>query len=360
MSTTFKAENVFLPPESPFRCIAIKRFTKENAQYGEKEAATMEDIQRRLLRVADDDLLDVKTDQNTINALDELHFLKFYAGFSIDSEYIIIYELLDWTRPLTLTPSVAYYTHTLGTAKTFNPYSVLAKISIQLLSSLEEINKAGYCHCDVKPENILYIDRHFSNKIKLIDFGNAIPMSDLTLYFDEFQLQSQGYRAPEVLLGDSTTNEKLDIWSVGVILLELLVNHIFKSFQNRWVLIETDSRPQNVLAITNAIEPLDVYSERNAKYWENDFSLEKLESYGLVSEPGAMIKSLATVAKTEQELNAIDFILCMVQVDNSKRWPVQKVLRHPFLIKTLQNRWARPEYLNHPVPSNSFVSKYLG
>lgn len=360
MCTIYKAENVFLPSDSPFRCIAIKRFTKETAQYGDKEAATMENIQRRLLRVADDDLLDVKTDQNTINALDELHFVKFYAGFPIGPEYIIIYELLDWTRPLTLTPSVAYYTHSLGTAKSFNPYLVLAKISIQLLSSLEEINNAGYCHCDVKPENILYVDRHFSNKIKLIDFGNAIQMSDLTLYFDEFQIQSQGYRAPEVLLGDPTTNEKLDVWSVGVILLELLVNHIFKSFQNRWALIETDSRAQNVMAITDAIGSLDVYSKRNAKYWEDDYLLEKLQDYGLVSEPGAMIRSLATVAKTEQELSAIDFILCMIQVDNSKRWPVQKVLRHPFLIKTLQNRWSRPEYCNHPVPSKSFISDYLG
>lgn len=37
-------------------------------------------------------------------------------------------------------------------------------------------------------------------KLKIIDFGNSMHVNDTFIYFDEFNVQSLLYRAPEVLL----------------------------------------------------------------------------------------------------------------------------------------------------------------
>ncbi|KAL8457353.1 hypothetical protein ACS0TY_035275 [Phlomoides rotata] len=72
-------------------------------------------------------------------------------------------------------------------------------------------HRLGVAHRDIKPDKFLFDSR---GKLKLADFGSAemfeiSKMNDVvgTLY----------YVAPEVLMGRSY-NEKVDVWSAGVIL----------------------------------------------------------------------------------------------------------------------------------------------
>ncbi|PIK48715.1 putative homeodomain-interacting protein kinase 3, partial [Apostichopus japonicus] len=57
--------------------------------------------------------------------------------------------------------------------------------------------------------------------IKVIDFGNAIHCvyDELALYYDDYELQTIVYRAPEVICGLPFGTE-IDLWSVGCILAE--------------------------------------------------------------------------------------------------------------------------------------------
>jgi len=65
-------------------------------------------------------------------------------------------------------------------------------------------------------------------EIKIIDFGSSCYTSDhLSSY-----VQSRSYRAPEVILGLSY-GQKIDIWSLGCIIAELLTNYVL--FQNESV-----------------------------------------------------------------------------------------------------------------------------
>lgn len=57
---------------------------------------------------------------------------------------------------------------------------------------------------------------------KLIDYGNCILLSHIMMYFDNFNVQSVGYRSPEILFGLPFDN-KIDIWSIGCIILELIL-----------------------------------------------------------------------------------------------------------------------------------------
>lgn len=294
----------------------------------------------------------------------EKHFIRFHSGFYFQREYIIILELLDWTRPLTLIPPPAYYTPSLGTLYEQNPYKNLAKLGIQLLSALVEINEKGFVHCDIKPQNILYTDSHVGTRIKVIDFGNATAFEDLKTYHEDFEIQAPGYRAPEVLMGDYEMNEKIDVWSVGVVLLELLVNHVFRAFRNNWRLVSAESRLSTVVCITRYIGGVDVYRDRGTMYWTSNYATDSLVKNGLVTELGSMIMSLTKVLKTPQEVLALDFILSMVQIDHRERWSAKQALMHPFLTKSLQHVWAQvlteAGQSKSKVPGDSFIKKLLG
>lgn len=289
------------------------------------------------------------------------NIVKYHGGFQIGSEYFIIYELLDWMRPISLIPPSAYFTSPMGTIHQQNPFTNLAKLSIQLLSAIVSANEKFLIHGNINPDNILYLDSQITNKIKLIGFGSATTNKDLSEYFDNFQIQSWGYRAPEVVIGDYDTNEKIDVWSVGVILLELLVNHVFRSLKNEWRLIESDSRISAVVCITRAIEDLDIYRQRKTKFWNEELSFHAMTQSGEITDTGSTIKRLVRAFQTEQEYLALDFILCLIQVDHRLRWSAKRALCHPFIIKSLQPVWARTlmSASSEIIPSDSFVKSYL-
>eukprot|EP01033_Poteriospumella_lacustris_P005081 gene5081-3628_t len=69
-------------------------------------------------------------------------------------------------------------------------------------------------------------------RIKLGDFGNSLHFSEIHQYFEEYEIQSLPYRAPEVLLGLRFTSA-IDIWSVGVILIELVIGQTLFHCHNR-------------------------------------------------------------------------------------------------------------------------------
>lgn len=74
-------------------------------------------------------------------------------------------------------------------------------------------------HRDLKPENILLEPDLDYEKMKIIDFGTAIPFDRKGKKLNEM-LGTPYYIAPEVL--DGRYNEKCDLWSIGVITYMLL------------------------------------------------------------------------------------------------------------------------------------------
>ena len=68
-------------------------------------------------------------------------------------------------------------------------------------------------HRDLKPENILI----FKNQVKIIDFGWSNQNDD----FRNTYCGTPDYLSPEMILGTGH-NEKLDIWTLGILMFELL------------------------------------------------------------------------------------------------------------------------------------------
>ena len=92
----------------------------------------------------------------------------------------------------------------------------LNKIIEQLLKGLSDIHVNNIVHMDIKPSNILVDD---NENISFIDFGISLKIGD------EVELGSTiWYRAPELLGKEKIqANTKMDIWSLGCVIYELLM-----------------------------------------------------------------------------------------------------------------------------------------
>jgi serine/threonine protein kinase len=91
----------------------------------------------------------------------------------------------------------------------------------QLLSAVEHIHSKWVVHRDIKLSNLLYNSK---GQLKLADFGLARTLSYPAPAALTQTVVTLWYRAPEVLLGATNYSFPIDVWSVGCILGELLLN----------------------------------------------------------------------------------------------------------------------------------------
>lgn len=96
------------------------------------------------------------------------------------------------------------------------PVPLVRHFTKQILEGLRFLDTKEIIHCDLKPENILLEDP-VSGKVKIIDFGSSCFESEKVYTY----IQSRFYRSPEVILG-MVYNRKIDIWSMGCIIAELI------------------------------------------------------------------------------------------------------------------------------------------
>lgn len=103
-------------------------------------------------------------------------------------------------------------------AEPFLP-SEIKTIMLQITSATHYLHSHWILHRDLKTSNLLMNNR---GEIKLADFGMARytaspPPSNLTQL-----VVTLWYRSPELLLGTTTYNFEIDIWSIGCIFAELV------------------------------------------------------------------------------------------------------------------------------------------
>ncbi|KAI8847441.1 hypothetical protein BC829DRAFT_418437 [Chytridium lagenaria] len=96
----------------------------------------------------------------------------------------------------------------------------------ELILALEELHGLQYIHRDVKPENCLIGS---SGHLKLADFGSCIRMGDSNKVTSHETVGTPDYISPEILRaleGKVNYGKEVDMWSVGIILYELLFDEV--------------------------------------------------------------------------------------------------------------------------------------
>lgn len=115
----------------------------------------------------------------------------------------------------------------------------------QLLEALAYMHRKQVIHRDLKPENIMIT--YQGNHVKVIDFGFAD--SDAHA-INKGAAGTRKYAAPELIEG-RTADERSDIWSVGVIMEELLPS--YTAIARHCQMAAPEKRYPNVPALQKAL-----------------------------------------------------------------------------------------------------------
>uniref|UniRef100_H2YWW8 Protein kinase domain-containing protein n=1 Tax=Ciona savignyi TaxID=51511 RepID=H2YWW8_CIOSA len=175
----------------------------------------------------------------------------------------------------------------------------------QLLKSLDHMHRCGIFHRDVKPENILIKD----DVLKLADFGSCRSVYSKQPYTE--YISTRWYRAPECLLTDGYYTYRMDLWSVGCVLFEVMSLHPLFPGANE---VDQISKIHDVLGTPDA-SVLNKMKHRNRGI-NFDFPQKK----------GTGIEKLLPHASQQ----CIELVYKMCTYDPDERITAKQALRHPY------------------------------
>ncbi|KAM0682630.1 Cyclin-dependent kinase catalytic subunit [Mitosporidium daphniae] len=210
----------------------------------------------------------------------------------------------------------------------------------QLISGIYACHSRRVLHRDLKPQNLL-IDREGS--LKIADFGLAraygIPMRTFT-----HEVVTLWYRAPEILLGDKHYTTAMDIWSIGCIFGEMVLQS---------PLFPGDSEIDELYKIFRI---LGTPSEES---WNGVSTLPEYKTLFPQWHPQALSKVLPQL-----DIYGLDLLSRMLQFDPAKRISAKQALQHPFFndINIQSSSFAESTSMlsenvktaNHSAPNGSY------
>ncbi|KAK5173631.1 uncharacterized protein LTR77_002312 [Saxophila tyrrhenica] len=154
------------------------------------------------------------------NLAREIHHHRQFLHPHIARLYeVIVTESLVWLV-LEYCPGDELYNHLLEHGR-MEPAKV-QKIFTQLVGAVSYVHGKQCVHRDLKLENIL-LDKH--GNVKLVDFGFTREYQGSTSYLQTW-CGTVCYSAPEMLKGEKYAGEKVDVWSLGIILYALLCGEL--------------------------------------------------------------------------------------------------------------------------------------
>ncbi len=178
-----------------------------------------------------------------------------------------------------------------------------------MLNGLYYCNINRIIHRDLKPQNLLITN---DLKLKLCDFGLSrmfsLPMGKMT-----HEIITLWYRPPEVLLGIENYTTKVDSWSIGCIIAEMIlgkplfygdceIGQLFKIFQ--------------------------IMGTPNEDIWPG---VTKLPEYKYTF-PQWKAKNLSEMFP-DFDKDGLDLMTKCLMMDPDKRITIREALNHPFVKK---------------------------
>ena len=334
---------------------------------------------------------------NDLDKNNQYHIIHSYDSFVFNNHLCIVNELMQKTLLEILK------------ANNSNGLSLtsIRFISRQILKAIDFIHSCKIIHTDLKPENILLSIQNENNNlntteeksqntelvdnkvlIKIADFGSACKPNEL---IRKQYIQSMYYRAPEVIIG-LTLNEKVDVWSIGCILIELYLKTPIlpgTSSYDQLYKINTliGEYPQYLIDICRKRTKYFIkdkvssyYRIKTPKEYYTEFPKDKPKDFYQIPEKMKSIDDLINVKKDtikmknsrmkstgnsfmsvnssnvkDDIVSFIHLLKCMLQIDPNKRWSCKKCLTHPFIKGGELVKFIRGEINdNNPYISNSF------
>ena len=108
-------------------------------------------------------------------------------------------------------------------------------ITRQIAEALNALHAKGWYHGDVKPQNIIVSTEGHAT---LIDLGFALRSNESHCSGDRFAMGTLNYVAPEVLTSALRTDQRSDLYSLGITLFEMLTGRVPFQYKSPGKLIQ--------------------------------------------------------------------------------------------------------------------------
>jgi calcium/calmodulin-dependent protein kinase I len=250
-----------------------------------KNKTTGEEFAVKMIQKADmqqEDLLALQTEVEILSQIDHPNVVKLFEVWEDKIKFYMVMEIMTGGELFDRIVEKDHYSEK-EAADTIRP----------IVDAIRYCHNMGVAHRDLKPENLLYATRDIHSIIKISDFGLA-KIYDSSLMMT--QCGTPSYVAPEVLDGRGY-DEKVDFWSIGIILYILLCG--FPPF----------------------------YDDDNDKLFE-------MIAKGKVEFPSPYWDNISDPAK--------DLIKKLLNVDPEKRLKSDAVLSHPWMVGDVTPRKNLP------------------
>uniref|UniRef100_G1KAZ0 Cyclin-dependent kinase-like 3 n=1 Tax=Anolis carolinensis TaxID=28377 RepID=G1KAZ0_ANOCA len=148
-------------------------------------------------------------------AMREIKFLKQFRHenlvnlievFRQKKKIHLVFEFIDHT----ILDELQHYSHGLDNRR-------LKRYLYQILRAIVYLHSNNVIHRDIKPENILVSQTGIT---KLCDFGFARTLAAPGDVYTDY-VATRWYRAPELVLKDTTYGKPVDIWALGCMIIEM-------------------------------------------------------------------------------------------------------------------------------------------
>lgn len=208
------------------------------------------------------------------------------------------------------------------------PCLLVKLYAYQCFRALAYIHALGYCHRDIKPQNLLVNPE--SHTLKICDFGSAkrLIKGEVNVSY----ICSRYYRAPELIFGATDYTSAIDVWSVGCVVAELLVGQpLFPGESGVDQLVE-------IIKVLGTPTKEQIHS-MNPSYSEFKF-------------PAIRQQTWSKVFRSRTPKEAVDLISHLLVYNPERRLKPLEAIAHPFFDElrlestTLPNGNALPDLFN--------------
>jgi len=198
------------------------------------------------------------------------------------------------------------------------PEKLLYRMMKHTLEGTAYLHSKGVIHADIKPENIL-LDKNAN--FKLCDFGSACTK---TSRHQQNEIQTLNYRSVEIIMGNTTYTETIDIWSLACVYYELATGKpLFNPHPEHPASLEE----VHVAQITELMGPLpkELIFSSESRLAERIFNLETGELKHAVKSKSQNIGGLGGIRGIRGRVG--DMIHHMLNLSHRDRMAAQDLLR---------------------------------
>ncbi|XP_007519969.2 cyclin-dependent kinase-like 3 isoform X2 [Erinaceus europaeus] len=212
----------------------------------------------------------------------------------------LVFEFIDHT----ILDELQHFCHGLESKR-------LRKYLFQILRAIEYLHNNNIIHRDIKPENILVSQ---SGITKLCDFGFARTLAAPGDIYTDY-VATRWYRAPELVLKDTSYGKPVDIWALGCMIIEMATGNPYLPCSS-----DLDLLHKIVLKVGNLTPHL-----------ENIFSKNPIFT-GVVL---PQVQHPKNARKKYPKLNGLlaDIVHACLQIDPAERISSTEILNHEYFTR---------------------------